>query len=362
MDTNASLFATARPRAVLPKTETTTKAKVKAKTEAKKGKKIIGFLSLPGEIRNRIYQYYFQDAYRCELVGQGCNFTVHTLATIKLQGAPQLKNWPRESDRPWLDKSKAEDALVLRFPRIRRTAYNHKRFRSSPYKGYKGWLNPHGALILVCKQVHTETLPLFCRRIEFVFEAPQRVSGFLHKVPAHNHVNITKIHLYYTTYGSPSAARDTVWQDKHIESWTRACKVVAKSLTCLQNLKINVWINENAPRFNLRQKWLQPLLQFRRLTCDRSHEGSSDPRSIGPQQHSLQKVFIEVKTRLFLHEFEGNVRVSKACRHLHQLFGLGISRAILGAKEEEAMTRFNQAWNEKYKIWQHHLGFARTGW
>ncbi|KAJ4337145.1 hypothetical protein N0V95_008402 [Ascochyta clinopodiicola] len=150
--------------------------------------------------------------------------------------------------------------------------------------------------------------------------------------------------------------------DKHVESWARACKVASKSLTCLRELGIEICINEDAPKFNLRQKWLQPLLQFRRLSLSKNREGKPDGMEFIQKSPVLQTVNIKVKSHLWKHNFEMNTRLSNACKHLHKLFGQGISSAILGAKEDDAMANFNTAWNDKYKIWQHHLGFAKTGW
>ncbi|UPX18013.1 uncharacterized protein EKO05_0008337 [Ascochyta rabiei] len=210
--------------------------------------------------------------------------------------------------------------------------------------------------------MHTETLPLLHQRVTFVFEAPRRIISFLRRAPQQHLDNVSKLHFYYNTYGSPLSANDVSWQDKHVESWVRAFKVASESLTCLREIAIEIWINEDAPKFNLRQKWLQPLLQFRRLSLNKNKDGEPSSMELTQKLHALQAANIKVKSRLWKHNFEMNTRLSKACKHLHRLFGQGISRAILGAKEEEAMTAFNTAWNDKYKIWQHHLGFAKTGW
>ena len=339
---NTLLSTHTRLRVALPMTKVQRKPKMK---------KIRSFLDLPGEIRNRIYQYYFQSTYRCELVGEGCDFnpTAVKLLSYHEPHKPHL--------RVHLSKPKAGDPVAIRFPRLRRPY----RASNTGSQINRGWLNPYGALILVCKQIHVETLVMLYRQITFIFEAPRRIVNFLHRVPKQNHNNVIKLHLYYSTYGSPNSAGDVIWQDKHIKSWSRACKAIASSLSCLRELEIDIWINDYAPKFNLRQKWLVPLLHFRRLTCDSSYGGLSG-ESTDQKLHTLEKVFVRVKTRLVTHNFDMNAPLCKACKHLHQLYGLGISRAICGAKEEEAMVEFNTAWDKKYKIWQHHLGFARTGW
>ena len=39
-----------------------------------------------------------------------------------------------------------------------------------------------------------------------------------------------------------------------------------------------------------------------------------------------------------------------------------LEATLVGVKEDEAMVLFNKGWEDKHKKWQHHLGFARTGW
>ncbi|KAJ4411150.1 hypothetical protein N0V91_001523 [Didymella pomorum] len=348
MDPETALFARAHPRVkLLPKLAENAKSTNSS------------FLDMPGEIRNQIYQYYFQDHYRCELVGEGCDFDAYAPKALK-----QLSNTSQpmpSSTYKWTEGYRGSwfnPALTLRFPVFRAG-------RRSSYPGpvlYHGWLSPHGALILVCKQVCVETLPLLYNQITFIFEAPRRVENFLRRMPQAIHNSVTKLHLYYTTYGSPAAASDVTWQEKHIESWARACKAAAKSLTCLRELNVDVWINEDAPKFNLRQKWLQPLLQFRRLTCDTQKDESPVGTSLVKRPKTLTAVQVRLKTRLWAHDFNYNPPVAKACKDLHRLYGIGISKAMLGAKEDEAMDLFKKGWEGKHKKWRHHLGFASTGW
>lgn len=335
MEPTTSLFSLARPKVSLP-----TK------------KKNPSFLDLPGEIRNRIYQYYFQDSYRCELVGANCNFSPAPPAIKFLSNKGTTKRYQGGKQK----SPKPENLIIIPFPRL------HQPSSAVHEPRPRGWLNPHGALVLVCKQIHAETLPLLYERITFVIEAPRRMIAFLHKIPKLNYSYVIKLHLHYSTYGSPSAASDVVWQEKHVESWNRICKVASKSLLCLQELHVAVWHNANAPKFNLHQKWLQPLWQFRRLTCKIPQGNSTGSGLLLETPRTLDTVYVTVKTRLWAHKFAGNTRLANACKDLHRLYAQGISKAILGAKEEEAMSAFDRAWNGKYYLWQHHLGFAKTGW
>ena len=335
MNPKTSLFSRSQPRVAFLKTKNTQ-----------------GFLALPGEIRNQIYQYYFQCNFHCEFVGEDCDFNTAAPKNVKLldDGDMQLKSKLENCG----GKLFHDSSVILRFPYCHRAHHTASNLRLR-------WLDPLCALVVVCKQIRAETLPLLYHRITFVFEAPRHINNFFRVVPMGNLDNVTRLHLHYTTYGNPSFTSDLIWQKKHIASWRCVCEVASKRLTSLRALTVDVFISEDAPRFNLRQKWLQPLFQFRRLVLRADRE--RDPgMSSNYKSHILETVNIRLKSRLWTHDFEMNAPLAKACKHLHRLFGQGISLAILGAKEEEAMAEFDMAWNGDYKIWQHHLGFAKTSW
>lgn len=336
MKSRLSLFARAQPRPGMNC------------SEKKKRKKKPNFLTLPGEIRNLVYQCYFRDTYHCEHVGEGCDFSPVAPKTVKLLSnttTPKQNHKKRQTD------PEPEKPLVIRFPRS-----NHHTTQQP------AWLNPHGALILVCKQIHAETLPFLYHRITLLFQAPRRIATFLHTLSTPTRTHITTLHLHYTTYGNPRATCDIIWQDKHIASWTRACKFASKTLVCLRKLEVDVWLSESAPKFNLRQRWLQPLWQFRRLACIDSRKDAMGGEALGVKRCALEAVEVRVRTRLWGHKFGADARLAGACRVLHGLFSQGIGKAVCGAGEVEAMAEFERAWDGEYRMWQHHLGFAGMGW
>lgn len=146
----------------------------------------------------------------------------------------------------------------------------------------------------------------------------------------------------------------------------RACKATAKNLTGLQQLEIHVQIHDSAPKFNLRERWIAPLLQFRTLTRAKDEATIKVATASAPHRHSaLQKVKVHVQTcwsKSPLTAFLNNRKLAQASTHLHVLYGEAVSLAIKGAKEEEAMTAFNAAWEGEHAEWRHHLQFAQTGW
>jgi hypothetical protein len=151
-----------------------------------------------------------------------------------------------------------------------------------------------------------------------------------------------------------------------MESWTRACKAAAKSLTGLKELTLWIHASSDPVHLNLREPWLLPLLQFRRLARRPNPQENVDAtlsiRDRGRQLHRLDTVHVSFRTYLFRSLGLGGSGLGEASDDLHRLFARAISLAILGASEEEAMHDFTFAWMGKYAHWQHHLGYASTGW
>ncbi|EUC44532.1 hypothetical protein COCMIDRAFT_27146 [Bipolaris oryzae ATCC 44560] len=314
-------------------------------------KQLRGFLALPGEIRNQIYEYYFDREHHCEVAAKGGRFKQREPHTIKLcSGLSSQKYWTVCSG------SESDDSLA---PCVVRFSVSLGKY-IMVHGLQTNWLSSLYALSLVCKQVHLETTKfLYCKTV-FIFDAPKRMHSFFGVVSSASLQNITKLHLHYNTYGHPQRTDHQVWQDKHTQSWSKACKAASKKLSNLQQLQIWVRIHDCAPKFSLREKWIKPLLQFRRLTCGKACTNNDVDNAM-----LLETVRIHVQTRWSkdpLAVFLNNQRLARASTELHVLYGQAVSLAIKGAREEEAMAAFNAAWEGKYKHWKHHLQFAPTGW
>jgi hypothetical protein len=140
----------------------------------------------------------------------------------------------------------------------------------------------------------------------------------------------------------------------------------------LQELEVWVQIHDSAPKFGLREKWVAPLLQFRRLVRSKGlgikdiptkEEGANHAKS--SRTSTLNTVKVHIRSRWSkspLTVFRNNTGLARASTNLHLLYGQAISRAIMGAKEEEAMAEFNAAWGAEHTEWRYHLQFAATGW
>ena len=327
-------------------------------------KKMRGFLGLPGEVRNLVYFYYFQKDYRCEIAAKGINFMDKKEKVIKLCPGIVSKDGPVYK---YNEALKPETPMTVR---ISRRLGHYSRIH-----GYQtNWLGSPCALVLVCKRVHIESLMFLYHNTTFVFNAPGRITNFLQVLPKANLTFVTKLQLHYTTYGSPRLRRDCIWQEKHLHSWTTACKSVSKKLVNLQELEVWLQVNATPLFFDLRQTWLEPLLKFRRLSCVRQVKPDVEETEVSDQavtptldktdnQPPLKVAKIHFSTFWSSnHALERNAvpALANANSNLHHIFGQAISQAILGASEEEAMADFKKAWEGKYQQWNNHLSYSYT--
>jgi hypothetical protein len=185
---NASLFSRAHaPRASAPK-------------------RVRGFLALPGEIRNQIYQYYFDAQHHCEVTAKGCQFNQQNPRTVKLW----LGLTPSSTRVSAPDA--AQELAIVRFSRP-----------LGKYNAVQGlqtnWLGSMYALSLVCKQVYMETAVFLYHKTVFIFDAPKRMANFFSVVSTLRLESITTVRLHYNTYGHPQRTEHLIWQNKHGESW-----------------------------------------------------------------------------------------------------------------------------------------------
>lgn len=172
-------------------------------------KKIRGFLALPGEIRNQIYNYHFDSERRCEIAGKGSKFTQRKPQTVKLSS--NLISTNNNTSAPD-SESNSVPLTVVRFSGL-----------LGKYNAAQGlqtnWSGSLSALSLVCKKIYIETATFLYQKTVFVFDAPKRIENFFKFASSIHMECITKLHLHYDTYGHPWETKDLIWQEKHSQSW-----------------------------------------------------------------------------------------------------------------------------------------------
>lgn len=319
-------------------------------------KKIRGFLGLPGELRNRIYAYCFEDEFRVEFAADNIIFEKPRPRTVKLM--IPVRDQQSGPIRKYVYK-KVE--VMPKTVRISRKLGKYLRV-----DGLRtNWETSLCPLILVCKQVYCETIAFHYQNTTVCFQAPKRMTNFIQSVPKKNLELITKLHLHYTCYNEPTGSEDRVWKNKHISGWNNACKIMAKHLTGLRHLEIWMW-NDRMRDWSLRHEAVQPLLQFRRPTqgfrrsslpsVEQGQTSSSTPTVTPKPSANLQTVNVHFATHDTLVQ-RWFVESQETIEGLHARFGDAIAKAILGFSEKEAMEKLMELWAEREE-WQEYLGYV----
>lgn len=333
-------------------------------------KMIRGFLGLPGELRNRIYTYYFEDEYRAEFAADNFVFEQRTFQPLNPspdQSGP-LQKYIYEPIQPLnpspnlaapCHKYIYEKEKLTATPKTIRISW-----RLGKYLRVDGcrtkWETSLCPLILVCKQVHYETIAFLYQDTTFVFQGTKRIINFGQTVPKRNLKRITKLRLHYKCYDEPALRGDLMFMHKHIATWNNACRALAKHLTALEHLE--VWMHvEYMRHWSLRHEAIQPLFQFCRLTQkSRNPRSSSDVIKQGqtsessstiatPPPGGLKTVKVHFTTRdVFCGPWRHIWDVEYVIKNVHAGFGDAIAKVILGFSEKEAMKKFLEMWKEMW--------------
>lgn len=143
----------------------------------------------------------------------------------------------------------------------------------------------------------------------------------------------------------------------------QACEAASKKLTDLRELEIWVYLPHVNGNLSLREKWIAPLLHFRRLAFPREATSPTVvPRPFGQRQPGLQiaKVcFQRSYVDRWCHNHDRGL--VSARRELYLLFGQAIGLAITGATEEAAMSGFREAYEGRHAQYRPYFPPSWTG-
>jgi hypothetical protein len=322
-------------------------------------KKVRGFLGLPGEVRNQIYGYYFQDPFRAEIASKDQLFKRRPPPTFKLCLPIADKNGVIFKDKP---------RAVEPTPQTVCTPHALGRYIRVHGMSTK-WDTSLCPLILVCKQIYNETLVLLYHNTTFVFVSAQRIQNFVKVLPKPNLELVTKLQVHYLCYGDPRMTTHKRFKDKHHDSYLSAFKAASKALVNLQGLEIWIQTRHKRVYLYLARPDLEPVLQFRRLNCGKRRSFGTPAESTTPSSSPsrqpvgpLQRVKVHFSTpmrRKWAHNPSQDIlypprilRLQTVTLRLHDLFGNAIARAILGWSREDAMAELKAYWDEQEEDWE----------
>ncbi|TKA52295.1 hypothetical protein B0A49_12691 [Cryomyces minteri] len=263
----------------------------RATTPTKKGKRCC-FLEIPSEIRNQIYDEVF------------------TKTTIIM--APKNAN-VRGSTALTCDRK------LGRYRRVQGLATH--------------WPRSLSAIILTCHQVCDEASYYLYRNSVFSFYTIRGLTNFIQVIQPRNLASIIQLRLDQFSYGEPRAMKDRIWKMRHDNAWHSACEMVVASLPRLEVLELRLFLSETPLRFDLKQPWVAPLLQFASLqnlksvkVALTSHFSLKGGHQLLPSRRSSRR---------------DNELKAHICAKLHHEFAEVIKRKVLGWDDARALQAYD---------------------
>ena len=178
----------------------------------------VGFRDLPAEIRNKIYGLVFKST-KVDIIRSIQNHTLSVSGSL-----PRVK--------------------LLRRPRV---------FGPQPDLS-------QAQLLLTCKAIREETLPLLYSSTTFCFHSAKCLKLFLNTIPANGLRAVESIQIRHTTYGEPLLAEMRIWKTRADEGWLALCTRLAQELTSLRRVSLDLKISENIPQLNSQVLWIKSIL------------------------------------------------------------------------------------------------------
>lgn len=218
------------------------------------------FLKLPGELRNRIYDYQIGKQY----------YEIN-----------------------WVDQNHKNKSLTYRLPRLGRACGPHldsgaaRRRRQldcsrrvpSQKRLPEGSIHPGpAALLAVCSKMHKEASSVFYSKSTFTFHGLGALRHFLNNLSPTATEALTRLAIRYRAYGEPNRTEDQMWKAKHDRLWEDLCWRLADQCTSLTCLSLDLTLNKSplwfapfdlADQAGIGAQWIKPLWAFQDVGIQR---------------------------------------------------------------------------------------------
>jgi hypothetical protein len=182
------------------------------------------FLSLPGEIRNCIYDLAIDE--RRILIKRE-----HT-AKEKKEKRDAPKKLMKESI-PFLDRAQLQQPKPI----------------------------PLG-LMFSCRQIYQEVTTLLYSSTTFAFQHSKALRRFLDIVPTLAKASIRSIEIYHTQYGHPHWTKDVRFKEHHDFRFYMLCEKAVNQFTYLRQLRVDLAVHDYPVKLHLNTDWAAPWLLF----------------------------------------------------------------------------------------------------
>ena len=224
------------------------------------------FLSLPGEIRNQIYELAFPRQ----------DFEIR-----KIKKSTGLSYWRYLRERSTLDPrfgwgclaQTANSGWMSFFwkPRVSEKSTRVRRMQNIKRRTVDGvilpiqYTNSLLSMLSTCHQVRNEATTVFYGKSSFGFTSLHVMRRFLSSIGPMAAAAIQRIYIQHATYGEPCRTKDVHWKTAHDERWDEFCQDIGTCLPGLKELRVLLQVNERPLRVDLAEDWVGPLLAFQRL-------------------------------------------------------------------------------------------------
>ena len=211
------------------------------------------FLELPGELRNKIYDYAMVQQYY---------------------------------DIGWVDNNHKNKSLTYRLPRLGRAcgprleaiaARRRRRLdcsRRIPIQKRLAEGSIHSgptALLAVCIKMHKEACSVFYSKSTFTFHGLGALRHFLNNLSPIATKALTRLVIKYRAYGEPNRTEHRKWKAKHDRLWEDLCWRIADECISLRRLSLDLTLNKSplwfapfdlADEAGIGAQWIKPLWAF----------------------------------------------------------------------------------------------------
>ncbi|CAD6585808.1 MAG: hypothetical protein ASARMPREDX12_002949 [Alectoria sarmentosa] len=218
------------------------------------------FLELPGELRNKIYDYAIVKQYY---------------------------------EIEWVDNNQKNKSLTYRLPRLgraygphlesgaarRRRQFDYSRRVPSQKQLAEGSIFPGpAALLVVCSRMHKEACSVFYSKSTFTFHGLGALRQFLNYLSPIATESLTRLAIKYRAYGEPNRTEDQIWKAKHDRLWEDLCWRIADRCSSLTRLSLDLTLNKSplwfapfdlADKAGIGAQWIKPLWAFQDVGIQR---------------------------------------------------------------------------------------------
>ena len=261
-----------------------------------KGRNLL--MTLPGELRNRIYDLIFVKG----------NIRINTLTRAKGLLTYELQQKDGKWEGP-VGKSRKEknEAAHKRAARNRSRYHRIKSENPEPYYQAGGI----AALMVCCKAIYLETAPMWYSNFTWSFSSAGTMKTFINRMSHHALSGIHTVSLEHATYGIPLETNFYGYKRLHDEQFLNLCNNTAQALVNLQSFTVCLHINELAPaQLDLKAPWVMPLLAFAHRNLQHARVKFLTTRGYGFDDEKL-KAFANVVKRELLGNLPTSHQITK---------------------------------------------------